>query len=428
MNILILGSGGREHAFAWKISQSPECDSLFIAPGNAGTSQIGKNVNLKLNDFQSIKELVLNNNIQFVIVGPEDPLGLGIVDFFKGDIELKDILIFGPGAHGALLECSKDFAKLFMQRHNIPTAAYMTFDKTNRASAEEYILGHSLPIVMKADGLAAGKGVVICQSAKEALDFLGEIWDDEKFGEAGNKVVIEEFLTGIELSVFVITDGNNYIILPEAKDYKRIGEGDTGLNTGGMGTVSPVPFADKAFMTKVENKVIKPTVQGLINDEIPYKGFIFFGLINVKGEPFVIEYNVRMGDPETEVVLPRIKDDLLPILIDAAKAELKAKKLNITPEYAVCVMAVSGGYPGEYEKNKEIKGLDKRTNSMIFHAGTTSNGEKILSSGGRVLAIVSLGGSIAEAAAISYESLEGISFDKMNFRKDIGKDLIKYIK
>ena len=427
MNVLLLGSGGREHAMAWKVAQSPLCEGLYIAPGNAGTADWGENVPLQVNDFSGIRDFVVENKIDFVIVGPEDPLALGITDFFQNDDSLKNVAILGPGKEGAMLESSKDFAKQFMLRHGIPTAAYKTFTAPEKIEALLYLKSHSTPIVMKADGLAAGKGVVICETAQEAIQYLEEVWQEKKFGDAGNKVVVEEFISGIELSVFIVTDGKNYVMLPEAKDYKRIGDGDTGLNTGGMGTISPVPFANAEFMQKVEDKIIKPTIAGLQKDGIPYKGFIFFGLFNADGEPKVIEYNVRMGDPETEVVLPRIKNDILPVFHDAATGKLKSEKLDIISETAACVIAVSGGYPGGYLKGKVINGL-KAVNdkdSLVFHAGTAESGINIITSGGRVLAVVSMGNNIEEATAKSYDSLKKLHFEKIFYRKDIGQDLLQ---
>ena len=426
MNVLLLGSGGREHAITWKMAQSPLCEGLYIAPGNAGTADWGENVDLQVSDFPGIKEFVIENEIDFVIVGPEDPLALGITDFFQTDESLKKVAILGPTQAGAMLESSKDFAKKFMQKHGIPTAAYRTFTEAEKATAMAYVKNHPTPIVMKADGLAAGKGVVICETAEQGLQFLEDVWQEKKFGGAGEKVVIEEFITGIELSVFILTDGKNYILLPEAKDYKRIGDGDTGLNTGGMGTVSPVPFADAEFMQKVEERIIKPTIAGLQKDGIPYKGFMFFGLFNSSGDPFVIEYNVRMGDPETQVVLPRIKNDLLPIFFDAANGNLKSETLEIERQTAVCVVAVSGGYPGGYEKGKVINGLGavSEKDSLIFHAGTAESGRNIVTSGGRVFAMVSMGNNIQEAADKTYYSLKKLHFEKIVYRKDIGKDLM----
>ena len=369
---------------------------------------------------------MIENEIDFVIVGPEDPLALGITDFFQTDESLKKVAILGPTQAGAMLESSKDFAKKFMQKHGIPTAAYRTFTEAEKATAMAYVKNHPTPIVMKADGLAAGKGVVICETAEQGLQFLEDVWQEKKFGGAGEKVVIEEFITGIELSVFILTDGKNYILLPEAKDYKRIGDGDTGLNTGGMGTVSPVPFADAEFMQKVEERIIKPTIAGLQKDGIPYKGFMFFGLFNSSGDPFVIEYNVRMGDPETQVVLPRIKNDLLPIFFDAANGNLKSETLEIERQTAVCVVAVSGGYPGGYEKGKVINGLGavSEKDSLIFHAGTAESGRNIVTSGGRVFAMVSMGNNIQEAADKTYYSMKKLHFEKIVYRKDIGKDLM----
>lgn len=427
MNILLLGSGGREHALAWKISQSPDCKSLYIAPGNAGTGKVGTNVNIKADDFEAIRQFVLEKNIHLVVVGPEDPLAKGIVDFFENDDQLKNIPVLGPSAQGAMLESSKDFAKEFMHRHNIPTAAYRTFTANEYQEAKAYISAHKMPVVLKADGLAAGKGVVICQNADEAYAFFEEVWTKQKFGEAGSKVVVEEFLTGIEMSAFVLTDGKNFVQLPSAKDYKRIGEDDTGPNTGGMGAVSPVPFANDAFMQKVLEMVIKPTVEGIRIENIKYKGFIFFGLINVQGDPYVIEYNVRMGDPETEVVMPRIKSDLLPLLCNAAKGHLTSGTIEMESRYAVTVIAVSGGYPDNYEKGKKISGLEKETESLVFHAGTAQKDGDIITAGGRVLAVSSLDVSLEKALEKSYNTLSAISFEGSYYRKDIGQDLKKLI-
>ncbi|MCX6351202.1 MAG: phosphoribosylamine--glycine ligase [Bacteroidetes bacterium] len=426
MKILLLGNGGREHALAWKIDQSQICSKLFIAPGNAGTALVGENVNIIPTDFEAIKTFVLAFEIEFVIVGPEDPLAAGICDFFRQDTVLRNVSILAPSQMGAMLESSKDFAKEFMLRHDVPTAAYKTFTQQNKTEAIAYLQNHSLPIVMKADGLAAGKGVVICESATEAIDFLNEVWEKNKFGKSGDKVVVEQFLTGIELSVFALTDGENYVLLPNAKDYKRIGDGDIGANTGGMGTVSPVPFADKNFMLKVEETIIKPTINGLKKEKIDFRGFVFFGLINVDGNPFVIEYNTRMGDPETQVVMPKIKSDLLPLLLDAANGKLNPEaKLEINDYFAVAVIAVSGGYPEDYEKGKKISGLEEIKGSLVFHAGTTKVGDDILTSGGRVLAMVSKGLTLEEARNTSYQNLQKISFEGMNYRKDIGLDLMQ---
>ena len=423
MNVLILGSGGREHAFAWKIANSSSCNKLFIAPGNAGTAEVGTNINIEVNDFESIKEFVLTANIGLVLVGPEDPLVNGIYNFFKEDEHLKDISLIGPSKEGAQLEGSKRFAKEFMFRHNIPTAKYQAFTKDNLA--EGYIFLESLesPYVLKADGLAAGKGVLILNDLQEAKDELKAMVEDAKFGIASSTVVIEEFLDGIELSVFVLTDGNSYKILPSAKDYKRIGEGNTGLNTGGMGAISPVPFADRFYIEKVEREIIKPTVEGLKKDNIEYKGFIFIGLINVKGEPKVIEYNVRMGDPETEVIIPRIKSDLLNLLKGIGDGTFSEKDLEITEEVATTVMLVSGGYPEAYEKGKEITGIEKIKDSIVFHAGTKQEGEAVKTNGGRVIALTSFGGNMNEAIKKSFDSAEKIAFKGKYFRKDIGFDL-----
>jgi phosphoribosylamine--glycine ligase len=425
MNILILGSGGREHAFAWKLSQSPICQSLFVAPGNAGTSQVATNVNLNPTDFPSVKTFVIQNQIEMVVVGPEDPLVLGIYDFFQNDNQLKSVPVIGPSQLGAQLEGSKEFAKKFLVKHGIPTAAYASF--TSETVAEGYLFLETLqpPFVLKADGLAAGKGVLIIQDLKEAQRELTEMLVNAKFGQASTKVVIEEFLDGIELSCFVLTDGISYKILPTAKDYKRIGEGDTGLNTGGMGAVSPVPFADEVLMSKIEERIVKPTIDGLKKDDITYKGFIFIGLINVNNEPFVIEYNVRMGDPETEVVLPRIKSDLVQLFQAVAHETLADEILELDNRTAATVMVVSGGYPENYEKGKEITGLNQIHDSIVFHAGTIEKEGKICSNGGRVLAITSYGTNFDEATKKSYQNIEKLNFDKMYFRKDIGFDLFE---
>lgn len=425
MNILLLGSGGRENALAWKMSQSPRCEKLFIAPGNAGSSRYGINVNISSTDFVAVKNLVLEKNISLVIVGPEDPLVKGIRDFFENDAVLIKIPVIGPDKNGAQLEGSKDFSKRFMQRHNIPTAAYSTFTKETLRQGYNFLDTLKAPYVLKADGLAAGKGVLILHDIDEAKKELRAMLEDSKFGSAGNTVVIEEFLDGIELSVFVLTDGKNYVILPEAKDYKRIGEGDTGLNTGGMGAVSPVPFADAAFIRKVEERVIKPTVSGLNKEGIHYKGFIFIGLMNIKGDPFVIEYNVRLGDPETEVVIPRIKNDLVEIFEAVANGTLDKIKIETDSRVALTVILASGGYPEEFEKGKIISGFNDCSDSLLFHAGTTTQQENIVTSGGRVMAITSFGTNIAEAQAISMKNAEKIKFDKKYYRKDIGDD-IKY--
>ncbi|MDN3550144.1 phosphoribosylamine--glycine ligase [Mucilaginibacter aquaedulcis] len=424
MNILILGSGGRESAFAWKIAQSPKCQKLFIAPGNAGTRQYGTNVDLKVTDFAGIKAFVLSNNINLVLVGPEEPLVKGVHDFFLADEELKSIPVIGPQQHAAQLEGSKDFSKQFMQKHNIPTAAYKTFTKDTLQDGLAYLATAGLPVVLKADGLAAGKGVLICLTLEEAQLELTQMLAEAKFGEASSSVVVEQFLQGIELSVFVMTDGNSYKILPEAKDYKRIGEGDTGLNTGGMGSVSPVPFADAAFMKKVEEKVIIPTVEGLKQDNIPYKGFIFIGLMNTNGEPWVIEYNCRMGDPETESVMRRIDSDFVDLLQGVAEGNLNEKELAISPKTAATVVMVAGGYPGEYLKNKVITGTENIKESIVFHAGTSADGESVITTGGRVLAITTLQDNMFNALQQATADASRIYYDGMYFRRDIGFDLL----
>jgi len=423
MNILILGSGGRECTFAWKLAQSPNCGSLFIAPGNAGTLEYGTNLEVNPNDFDQVKKAVLDHDIKMVIVGPEDPLVLGVHDFFINDIDLKDIPVIGPQKYAAQLEGSKEFAKEFMYRHNIPTAKYKSFTVANLDEGFKFLDTLEAPYVLKADGLAAGKGVLILNDLDEAKKELDEMLSQQKFGAASAKVVIEEFLDGIEMSSFVLTDSENYVILPNAKDYKRIGEGDKGLNTGGMGAISPVPFADKEFLTKVEERVIIPTVEGLKKDKISYVGFIFIGLIRVNNEPFVIEYNVRMGDPETEVVIPRIESDFVDLLTATAEKKLDSFKLEVKEKSATTVMMVSGGYPEAYEKGKEINGLENVTGSIVFHAGTKLDGSKVKTSGGRVLAVTSYGDDFEKALKQSYENIEKIHFDKMNFRKDIGFDL-----
>lgn len=422
MNILLLGSGGREHALAWKLTQSKQCDQLFIAPGNAGTAQHGANVNISITDFNAIKNFVLENDISLLIVGPEEPLVKGITDYFRKDQALQQVAVIGPSQYGAQLEGSKAFAKKFMIRHGIPTAAYKEFDESNYEDGIPYLQQHALPIVIKADGLAAGKGVLICQSHVEAIAEYELMLHHSKFGEASKKVVVEEFLTGIELSVFVLTDGKSYVLLPEAKDYKRIGVGDTGLNTGGMGAVSPVPFADAAFMKKVEEKVIKPTVRGLEKEGIDYKGFIFFGLIKVGDEPYVIEYNCRMGDPETEVVMPRLKTDLIELFQATEAGTLNNIKIEQDNRFACTVMAVSGGYPGSYEKGFVIEGLNNllSADSIVFHAGTTQKNDDVVTSGGRVLTVTSYSNTISSAVAKSKQVLQHISFDGMYYRQDIG--------
>jgi phosphoribosylamine--glycine ligase len=423
MNILILGSGGREHTFAHQLSQSSHCNKLFIAPGNAATSAIATNIALNINDFEAVKELVLREKIEMMVVGPEDPLVNGIVDFFGQDEQLKQVAVIGPSKRGALLEGSKERAKEFMAMYKIPTAAYESFTKESLAAGKEFLTTLKPPYVLKADGLAAGKGVLILNSLEEAQNELENMLTQNKFGSAGNTVVIEEFLDGTELSVFVLTDGKNYKILPTAKDYKRIGEGDTGLNTGGMGAISPVPFADDAFMQKVEERIVKPTIAGLEAEDIDYKGFVFIGLIKVGEEPYVIEYNVRMGDPETEVVLPRIESDLVEVFNKVAAGNLNEVELKVKKEAAATLMLVSGGYPEDYEKGKEITGLDDIDGSIVFHAGTVEKDGKVLTNGGRVIAITSFGKDFQEAIKKSYQNAEKLHFDKMYFRKDIGFDL-----
>ncbi len=423
-NVLLIGSGGREHAIAWKLAQSPLLNKLFIAPGNAGTSSVGKNVPINGNDFESIRQFVIEQKIDLVVVGPEEPLVRGIHDFFLNDELLREIPVIGPQKAGAELEGSKDFAKQFMIRHNIPTGAYRTFTNETLSEGIAFLKTLNAPYVLKADGLAAGKGVVICKTLHEAEMELSDMLANQKFGKASERVVIEEFLDGIELSAFAITNGIEYLVLPEAKDYKRIGEGDSGPNTGGMGSISPVPFAGNEFMKKVEDRVIRPTVEGLKKDGIPYQGFLFFGLMNVKGNPFVIEYNVRLGDPETESVVPRIKTDLLEIFLATAQGRLSEIRMEIDKRTAACVMIVSGGYPGDYTKGKNITGLDTVTNSMVFHAGTASENEKIITAGGRVIAVTTLAHDLKTAVAGSLESAENISFEGSYYRRDIGKDLM----
>ncbi|WP_053970746.1 phosphoribosylamine--glycine ligase [Mangrovimonas sp. ST2L15] len=423
MTILILGSGGREHTFAWKIAQSPKCEKLFVAPGNSGTANIAENVNIGVTDFPAIKELVLREQIDMVVVGPEDPLVQGVHDFFLNDEVLKNIPVIGPVKASAELEGSKEFAKEFMIRHEIPTAAYESFNASNVEEGFKFLETLNPPYVLKADGLAAGKGVLILNDLDEAKAELKNMLVDAKFGDASSKVVIEEFLDGIELSCFVLTDGKNYKILPTAKDYKRIGEGDTGLNTGGMGAVSPVPFATEAFLNKIEGQIVKPTVEGLQKDNLPYQGFIFIGLIKVGEDPKVIEYNVRMGDPETEVVLPRLKNDLVDVLVAMANGTLDAIEIEIDERAATTVMTVSGGYPEAYEKGKEITGLNEIEGSIPFHAGAVLKDGKVVTSGGRVLAMTSYGNTYEEALKKSYQNIEKLNFDKMYYRKDIGFDL-----
>jgi phosphoribosylamine--glycine ligase len=423
-NILLLGSGGRENALAWKLRQSKHCKELFIATGNAGTAQYGMNLNISPTDFEAVKQACLENNIDILFPGSEDPLVKGIYDYFLQDSQLKHIMVAGPSKVGAQLEGSKAFSKKFMDRHQIPTAAYREFNADNFDDGIDYLNQHSLPIVLKADGLAAGKGVVICESAIEAIDAFTAMIKDEAFGEASSKVVVEQFLSGIELSVFVMTDGEHYILLPEAKDYKRIGEGDKGPNTGGMGAISPVPFADSNFMNKIKTRIIDPTVTGLKEENIVYKGFIFFGLINVDGEPFVIEYNCRMGDPETEVVMPRLENDLVELIVTMHEGNLDKITVQHNPQAACTVMLVSQGYPGTYEKNKIILDLDKTTDSILFHAGTQQMGDEILTNGGRVLAVTSYGDDLNEALQKSYKNTEIIQFEGKTYRSDIGYEFI----
>jgi phosphoribosylamine--glycine ligase len=424
MTILLLGSGGREHAFAWKMTQSPLCEKLFVVPGNAGTAAIAENVAISATDFEAVKALVLKENISLVVVGPEDPLVKGIYDYFKNDESLKNIPVIGPSKLGAQLEGSKEFAKEFLMKHNIPTAAYDSFTAETVEEGCKFLETLQPPYVLKADGLAAGKGVLIIQDLEEAKTELRNMLVHAKFGTASEKVVIEEFLDGIELSCFVLTDGKNYKILPTAKDYKRIGEGDTGLNTGGMGAVSPVPYVDAVLMEKIETRIVKPTIEGFQKDGIEYKGFVFIGLINVKGEPIVIEYNVRMGDPETEVVVPRLKSDLVELFLSVADQKLGDFNLEVDPRSATTVMVVSGGYPEDFEKGKIISGLENITDSIVFHAGTKLDNENVVTNGGRVIAVTSYGDNFQEAIKKSYQNIDKLSFDKMYFRKDIGFDLI----
>jgi len=423
MNILILGSGGREHTFAWKIAQSPLCKNLFVAPGNSGTANVATNINIGVNDFEAIKELVLKESIDMVVVGPEDPLVNGVHDYFLNNDAIKHISVIGPQKAAAELEGSKEFAKEFLYRHNIPTAAYESFTKDTVKKGYAFLETLKAPYVLKADGLAAGKGVVILNDLDEAKAELKSMLVDAKFGKASTKVVIEEFLDGIELSCFVLTDGKNYKILPTAKDYKRIGEGDTGLNTGGMGAVSPVPFATDEFLAKIEDRIVKPTINGFKKDNWPYVGFVFIGLIKVGNDPKVIEYNVRMGDPETEVVLPRLKNDFVEILQAMANGTLDKITIEIDERAATTIMLVSGGYPEDYEKGKEITGIDAIQDSIPFHAGAQLKDGKVVTSGGRVMAITSYGNTYQEAIKKSYQSIEKLHFDKMYYRKDIGFDL-----
>lgn len=425
MNILIIGNGGREHAMAWKIRQSKNCDKLFVAPGNAGTGTVAENVAIAVDDFPALASLCLREKIELVVVGPEVPLVKGIRDYFESRTDLRDILLVGPGRVGAQLEGSKDFSKQFMLRHGIPTAKARTFYSHESEAAIKYLHTLAPPYVLKADGLAAGKGVVIASNLAEATEAINEMLVGKKFGEASAKVLIEEFLDGIELSVFVLTDGKDFVVLPEAKDYKRIGEGDTGPNTGGMGAVSPVRFADEKFMTRVQQKVIVPTVAGLNADGIDYRGFIFIGLMNVKGEPYVIEYNARMGDPETQVVMQRIANDFVSVLVAAAKGELKGHHVTTDPDYAVTVSLVAGGYPGDYEKGKVVSGHEQEG---VFHAGTKKSAGNVVSDGGRVLSVTGRGKSLREALDLAYKRISGISWEGLYFRKDIGVDLQKFEK
>ena len=424
MNVLILGSGGREHALAWKIDQSPLCEKVYTAPGNPGTAQIGENIPIDIEDFESVANAALERNIKMVVVGPEAPLVNGITNYFRSRKDLNGIMVIGPGKEGAQLEGSKDFAKAFMNKYNIPTAAYRTFTKENLDKGLEYLESIQPPYVLKADGLAAGKGVVILNSIEEAKVELEEMLAAAKFGEASERVVIENFLDGIELSIFVLTDGKNYVLLPDAKDYKRIGVGDVGLNTGGMGAVSPVPFADTAFMQKVVERIVKPTIHGLHLEKMDFIGFVFIGLIKVGDDPFVIEYNVRLGDPETEVILPRISSDFLKLLEAAAYGNLENAEIQISNDFATTVMMVSGGYPGNYEKGKIINGLDQIGESILFHAGTKDVNGVIQTNGGRVLAASAMGKSIDEAVKKSYQLVDRIQFEGKYYRSDIGKDLM----
>ena len=422
MNILIIGGGGREHALAWKIAQSPQLDKLYIAPGNAGTATLGTNVPVGVDDFEGIKKLVLDKGINMVVVGPEAPLVNGIADFFSGDPDLQRVAVIGPSSAGAMLEGSKDVAKIFMEDNKIPTGKFQTFIEYTLQEGKDFLAARKPPYVLKADGLAAGKGVLIIDDLEEAQQELENMLKG-KFGEASKKVVIEEHLAGIELSVFVLTDGKGYVMLPEAKDYKRIGDGDTGLNTGGMGAISPVPFAGSKFLRKVEDRIVKPTIQGLRERKIDFKGFIFLGLMNRDGDPYVIEYNVRMGDPEAEVVLPRIKTDLVALLKATADERLSEMEVELDDRTVSTVMLVSGGYPGSYEKGKEISGLDQVEESIVFHAGTRQEGDRVVTSGGRVIAVSSYGASMKEALSASYRSAEKIRFEGKYYRSDIGFDL-----
>ncbi len=428
MNILILGSGGREHTFAWKLAQSQKCNTLYVAPGNAGTQRIATNLAISPTNFSEVEQAIHTHDINMLVVGPEDPLVKGIVNFFRAKKELNELIIIGPDKEGAQLEGSKDFSKSFMNRHNIPTAKSITFNAHQYDEAIEYIESHEYPLVLKADGLAAGKGVIIAQDFNEAEIALQHILIDKKFKEAGNKVLVEDFLDGIELSVFVLSDGKNYKILPEAKDYKRIGDNDTGLNTGGMGAVSPVPFANAEFIAKVEEQVIKPTISGLVSDGIDFRGFLFIGLMNINNNPFVIEYNVRMGDPETQVVLPRIESDLVELFEATGAQSLNKYAIKISPKVATTVVAVAGGYPGNYNKGDEITGLiSDKEETITFQAGTTNIENKIKTNGGRVLAVTAMSDSIPQAKKLAYKRLENISWKEMFYRKDISDDLLPYL-
>lgn len=427
MNILLIGSGGREHTLAWKLKQSPLCEQLFIAPGNAGTQNFGTNLAIKTTEFEKLGDACIKNKVDMLIVGPEEPLVKGIYDHFKNTAELAHINVIGPSAEAAQLEGSKAYAKSFMQRHQIPTAAYREFTAENYEEGLEYIRQHTLPVVLKADGLAAGKGVLICKSHIEAMAEFELMIHRSKFGEAGSKVVIEEFMTGIEMSVFALTDGKDYVLLPEAKDYKRVGEGDTGLNTGGMGAVSPLPFFDKHLREKVVKRIVEPTIKGLEKDQLDYKGFVFVGLMITDGaEPMVIEYNCRMGDPETEVVMPRLKSDLVELLNATGSGNLKTATVEIDPQTAATIVAVSGGYPGDYEKGLKIHGLEEAgaTESIVFHAGTLARGEDIVTNGGRVLAVTSFGNDIRAAVEICKETLMNVYFEGVNYRHDIGYEFV----
>lgn len=428
MNILVLGSGGREHAFSWKIAQSANCENLYIAPGNAGTASLGTNVSLNVNDFEGIGQFVQQNQIDLVVVGPEDPLVNGIKDYFETDVNLAKVGVVGPPKAGAMLEGSKDFSKKFMDKYGIPTAQSKTFTKDTLEEGLNYVSSHPTPVVLKADGLAAGKGVIISETNEHARETLAEMLVEAKFGEASSRVVIEQFLDGIELSVFVLTDGNNYKILPEAKDYKRIGEDDKGLNTGGMGAVTPVPFADEAFMAKVEERVVKPTIEGLKSENINYQGFLFIGLMNMGGDPYVIEYNVRMGDPETQAVFARIDSDLLDLLKASTDGTLDQVDFSLDPQTATTVVMVSGGYPGSYEKNNEITGIDSVESALVFHAGTKlGDNNEVLSNGGRVIAVTGKGNSVENALENAYNGVSQIKWKDEYHRKDIGQDILRLI-